>query len=109
MRHVEAPHVAQRVADLAHLHGLRVVPHVWGTAVQIAAALQFIAALPPEPGRHEPRAPILEFDRTPNPFRQAVVTTPLEHERGTLRIPDGPGLGIEVDRNALREFRPRDD
>jgi D-galactarolactone cycloisomerase len=28
--------------------------------------------------------------------------------QGVVAIPDGPGLGIEIDRAALAEFRPRD-
>ncbi len=100
---------ARRVADLAALHGVRVVPHVWGTAVQIAAALQFMAAMIPNPVRVNPIEPILEFDRTENPFRQAVVKTPIEHVRGVVKIPDGPGLGIDIDRDALAEFRMGDD
>jgi D-galactarolactone cycloisomerase len=94
----------RRIADLAALHGVRLVPHVWGTAVQIAASLQFMAALLPNPPRRDPIEPILEFDRTPNPFRQAVVTKPIEHVNGVVTIPDGPGLGIEINRAALSEF-----
>ncbi len=99
---------AKRVADLAALHGVRVVPHVWGTAVHIAAALQFIAAMVPDPVRVNPVEPILEFDRTDNPFRQAVVKAPIEHQNGVVAIPNGPGLGIEINRDALSEFRMRD-
>lgn len=98
----------RRVADMAALHGVRLVPHVWGTAVQIAASLQFMAALLPDPPRREPIQPILEFDRTHNPFRQAIVTQPIEHEAGVVRIPDAPGLGIEIDRNALARFAIKD-
>lgn len=100
---------ARRVADMAALHGVRVVPHVWGTAVHIAAALQFMAAMVPNPVRGNPIEPILEFDRTDNPFRQAVVKTPIDHDQGVVKIPSGPGLGIEIDRDALAEFRMRDD
>lgn len=100
---------AKRVADLAALHGVRVVPHVWGTAVHIAAALQFIAAMVPDPVRVNPIEPILEFDRTDNPFRQAVITTPIEHLNGVVSIPDGPGLGIEINRDALTDFKMKDD
>lgn len=98
----------RRVADMAALHGIRLVPHVWGTAVQIAASLQFMAAMVPSPVRVNPIEPILEFDRTENPFRQAVVKTPIEHVGGVVAIPDGPGLGIEINRDALAEFRMRD-
>lgn len=94
----------RRIADLAELSGVRLVPHVWGTAVQIAASLQFIASLPPTPPRPEPREPIFEFDRTYNPFRQAVVKNPIEPVDGIVTIPEGPGLGIEIDRDALERF-----
>lgn len=95
---------ARRIADLCALHGVRLVPHVWGTGVHLAAALQFMAAHVPDPFRPDPVEPILEFDRTPNPFRQAVLQQPIEHENGWVAIPDGPGLGIEVNRDALAEF-----
>lgn len=98
----------RRVADMAALRGVRLVPHVWGTAVQIAASLQFVAALLPDPPRRDPVAPIFEFDRTHNPFRQAIVTQPIEHDHGTIAIPNGPGLGIEIDRDALEEFAMED-
>lgn len=94
----------RRVADMAALHGVRLVPHVWGTAVCIAASLQCMAALLPNPPRRDPIEPILEFDRTENPFRQAVVRTPIEHQRGVVTIPDGPGLGIEINRDALAQY-----
>lgn len=97
----------RRIADMAALHGVRLVPHVWGTAVQIAASLQFMCALPLDPPRPEPRDPILEFDRTENPFRQAIITAPIDHERGIVAIPDGPGLGIEINREALEKFRAK--
>ncbi|HET9534429.1 MAG TPA: mandelate racemase/muconate lactonizing enzyme family protein [Mesorhizobium sp.] len=99
----------RRIADLASLHGVRVVPHVWGTGVAIAAALQFMAAQTPDPIRREARPPILEFDRTENPYRQAVLTAPLEHRNGVVAIPDGPGLGIEINREALAQFALKDD
>ena len=99
----------RRVADLAMLAGARLVPHVWGTGVQIAASLQWLAAQLPDPVRPGPRAPILEFDRTEMPFRQTILETPIEHEAGLVRIPDAPGLGIEIDREVLAAHVPHGD
>lgn len=98
----------RRIWDLAQLDGVRVVPHVWGTGVQIAASLQALAALPPSPVRRGWIDPILEFDRTHNPFRQAVLTAPIEHVSGEVVIPDAPGIGIEIDRDALARFAPKE-
>ena len=94
-----------KIASLATLHGVRIVPHVWGTGVHIAAALQLMAAMTPDPVRVSPIEPILEFDRTENPFRQAVLKAPIEAEGGVVAIPDAPGLGIEIDRDALAQFK----
>ncbi len=94
----------KKIADMAVAHGIRYVPHVWGTGIALAAALQLIAVLPANPPRRTPREPILEFDRSEHPFRQAILTAPLEHRRGVVAIPDGPGLGVDVDRGALRRF-----
>jgi D-galactarolactone cycloisomerase len=100
---------AKRVADLASVHNVRVVPHVWGTAVHLAAALQFMASMVPNPVRVNPIEPIMEFDRTHNPFRQAIVKTPIEHQGGVVAVPDAPGLGIDIDRAALAKFAPKGD
>jgi D-galactarolactone cycloisomerase len=94
-----------KIAAMANAHGIRYVPHVWGTGVALAAALQLLAVLPHNPPCLYPQQPLLEFDRTEHPIRQAILTTPIEHERGTVRIPDGPGLGIEIDRQALARFK----
>ena len=50
---------------------------------------------------------MLEFDRTEHPIRQAILTQPIEHVRGIVSVPDGPGLGIEIDRKALERLAAR--
>jgi D-galactarolactone cycloisomerase len=96
---------AMKIAAMANAHGVRYVPHVWGTGIAIAAALQVLAVLPRNPPCAEPWEPLLEFDRTEHPIRQAVLTTPIEHDQGWVAVPEGPGLGIEIDRTALTRFR----
>jgi D-galactarolactone cycloisomerase len=95
----------KKIADMAAAFGVRYVPHVWGTGIALAAALQLIAVLPQAPSSLNPIEPLLEFDRTEHPIRQAILTTPIEHESGLVRVPDGPGLGIEIDRDALERLR----
>lgn len=94
----------KKIADMATAFGVRYVPHVWGTGIGLAAALQLLAVLPHAPPRHTPIEPLLEFDRSEHPFRQAVLQAPLEHAGGRVRIPEGPGLGIEVDKAAVQRF-----
>jgi D-galactarolactone cycloisomerase len=94
----------KKIADMATAFGVRYVPHVWGCGVGLAAALQLLAVLPYSPPRHTPREPLLEFDRSEHPFRQAVLVHPLENKAGVVEIPETPGLGIEVDRDAVARF-----
>jgi D-galactarolactone cycloisomerase len=95
----------KKIADMAEAFGVRYNPHVWGTGIAIAASLQLLAVLPSHtPASLNPLAPMLEFDRTEHPIRQAILKQPIEHVRGVVRVPDGPGLGIEVDREALKRF-----
>jgi D-galactarolactone cycloisomerase len=94
----------KKIADMANAFGVRYLPHVWGTGIGMAAALQLVATLPDTPARLRPREPLFELDCSEHPFRQAVLRRPLVRNNGFLEIPEGPGLGVEVDRDALREF-----
>ena len=95
----------KKIADMANAFGVRVNPHVWGTGVALAASLQLIATLPHNPPGLHPIEPILEFDQSEHPIRFAVITEPIVQRDGWVAIPDGPGLGIEIDRSALAKFR----
>jgi D-galactarolactone cycloisomerase len=98
----------KKIADMSEAFGIRYNPHVWGTGIAIAASLQLLAVLPSHtPTSLAPLEPLLEFDRTEHPIRQAILTQPIEHARGIVRVPDGPGLGIEVDHKALARFAVR--
>jgi len=95
----------QRIATLANAHGVRYLPHVWGSAIGLAAALQFIAALPPATQSLRPIEPLLELDRTPNRFRDELSIEPLRPEAGWMAIPNRPGLGITIDETKLTQYR----
>ncbi len=94
----------KKIISMAEVAGLRLVPHVWGTAVVLAASLHVHAILPPSPPRHSRYQPHFEFDRTHNPYRQAIITRPIEHENGVVAVPDGPGLGIEINRAMVEKY-----
>lgn len=48
---------------------------------------------------------MLEFDRTPNPIRDELAVDPIVNEGTAVSVPDGPGLGIEIDGDVLERFR----
>jgi len=91
-----------KIATLASIYGVHVTPHAWGSAVGLAAALHFYAALPGPPARVPPAEKLLEYDRTENPFRTELVEEPIQFERGRLLLPQGSGLGVRVLEEKLR-------
>ena len=95
----------RKIATLASAFGVECVPHAWGSAIGLAATVQFLAALPDQPPAFRPIPPMLEFEQTPNPLRDALAREPIVQRRGVVAVPDGPGLGIEVDREVLARFK----
>jgi D-galactarolactone cycloisomerase len=91
---------ASDIATRAEAAGTPVVPHVWGTPVAIAASLQLIATFD---GQAEPW---LEFDNSSNPLREDLGVDGFDvSDDGRVSVPDGPGLGIEIDPDGLEKHR----
>jgi D-galactarolactone cycloisomerase len=87
---------ARRIGWAAYDHNVLLVPHGWNTAVGLAVDLHLVAALPV--------AHWVEYI-TPSPFIEEIVMTPFQlDEEGMLKIPTAPGLGIELNPEALAEF-----
>jgi L-alanine-DL-glutamate epimerase-like enolase superfamily enzyme len=87
---------AWRIAWMAYDHNIQWVPHGWNTAIGLAADLHLSAAMPV--------ARYVEY-LTPSPYLDELVTTPFRVDaEGYLAVPDGPGLGIELNRAALARF-----
>jgi D-galactarolactone cycloisomerase len=86
----------RRIAWMAREHGVRFIPHGWNTAVGLASDLQMSAAFAD--------TDLVEY-LTGSPFidELAVGGWHLDGD-GMLAIPDKPGLGIEIDPVALRQF-----
>ena len=95
---------AKRIASLASSFGVEVIPHVWGTGISFHAALHFIANIEPLPGRLFPPDIFIEYDRTENAIRDRLTFPAVKMEKGYIYVPKSPGLGIDIDPAALREF-----
>jgi L-alanine-DL-glutamate epimerase-like enolase superfamily enzyme len=90
---------AMRVGRLAQARGLTVVPHVWKTGLSIAAAVNFAAATP--------GCEFVEFlppELSESPLRRELVSNVPELVGGVLTPSTAPGLGVELDRDALEHF-----
>ena len=93
-----------KIRSQASALGINVVPHCWGTQLNLACATHFLATTYVEPGRAEPVEPLLEMDRTRNPMRDEMYSTMVSLNDGTVTVPTAPGLGVEPDRKAMEAF-----
>ena len=88
----------RRIAALAQAHHRMVAPHAFASAVTLVASLHFIASIP--------NGLVLEFDQNPNGLRDELLTEPIRIESdGTIKLPEQPGLGIELERSAIERYR----
>lgn len=84
---------ARRIAWMARENGVRLVPHGWNTAVGLAADLHLAAAFPD-----------IEFVEylTGSPFIDAIAAGGWKLDPGgMLPVPQRPGLGINLDMDAV--------
>ncbi|HEY4252803.1 MAG TPA: mandelate racemase/muconate lactonizing enzyme family protein [Roseomonas sp.] len=95
----------RKIAAMASAHGVECVPHAWGSAIGLAATVQWLAALPDMPPAFRPIPPMLEFEQTPNPLRDELAKEPIVQVNGIVKVSDAPGIGIEVDREALARWK----
>jgi L-alanine-DL-glutamate epimerase-like enolase superfamily enzyme len=85
-----------RIAWMAYEHNILFVPHGWNTAIGLAADLALVASIPV--------ARFVEY-LTPSPYIEEIITEPFRMDaEGRLPIPDKPGLGIELNRDALKRY-----
>jgi len=92
---------ALHLASAAAAAGVALYPHMFGTAVNLFATLQLLAALPSGTPAHWPAGPLLELDRTPNALREELAANPPARKEDVVPVPSGPGLGLEIDRAVL--------
>jgi L-alanine-DL-glutamate epimerase-like enolase superfamily enzyme len=86
----------RRIAWMAREHGVRFIPHGWNTAVGLASDLQMASAFDD--------TDLVEY-LTGSPFidEMAAGGWSLDAE-GFLPIPNRPGLGIEINPDALMRY-----
>lgn len=80
------------------------IPHVWASGIGLAASLQFIASLPPAPLALKPIEPMLEYDQSSHPFRQDLIFGAIGMRDGRVDIPQGPGIGVEVNHEIIERY-----
>jgi D-galactarolactone cycloisomerase len=85
----------RRIAWMAEENGVRFIPHGWNTALGLAADLQLASAAR--------NTGLVEY-LTGSPFIDDLVETPWKLDAdGMLAVPDGSGLGISLNFDAVEK------
>lgn len=77
--------------------GLRYCPHYLGGGIGLAASAHLLAAVGGDG--------LLEVDVNDNHLREALAGPLLPLRKGTVQVPESPGLGYEPDLHALKVLR----
>jgi L-alanine-DL-glutamate epimerase-like enolase superfamily enzyme len=87
---------SRRIGWLADSFGISLIPHGWNTAIGLAADLQLASALP--------ATDLVEYIAG-SAYVDEIVAEPWKlDENGMLSIPATPGLGLELDVDALGRY-----
>jgi L-rhamnonate dehydratase len=88
---------ARKIVHMAEMSNVLVVPHSWSSDLLTAASLHLNA--------FQRRAMFVEFNTSQGPLSRELVRNPLRLEDGHVRVPEGPGLGVEVDEDVVERYR----
>ena len=89
--------VARKIAQMAEQANILIVPHSWSSDLLTAASLHFTASLR--------RAVFVEFNTSQGPLSRSLAKNPIRLVDGFLTVPEGPGLGVEVDEEVIARYR----
>jgi L-alanine-DL-glutamate epimerase-like enolase superfamily enzyme len=99
--------MGQRVFAGVKREGLRFAFHSWGTLLEVLAAAHLGICW------EEDVVEWLEYPchandgrvgMYPFPLADEILKEPLRIERGNLIVPDGPGLGVEINENVIEKY-----
>lgn len=84
---------ARRIADFANAFKISCAPHTFSSGVCLAANLHLLLSIS--------NASMLEYDVNPNPLGVDLLDEPITiDEKGYVKAPSKPGLGISVNETA---------
>jgi L-alanine-DL-glutamate epimerase-like enolase superfamily enzyme len=91
---------ARRVFRMAEARGLTIVPHLWKSGISIATAAHIAAT--------SANCAFIEFlpaQLCESALRRELVSSELKMVDGVIPLPALPGLGVELNRDALKHFK----
>jgi len=85
----------KKIAAIAEASFVGIFPHLMGSPVNTAAQVQLDAAIPNY---------VLQESNIIKPPLSKIVDEPLRLKDGYVIVPERPGIGVEINEDALKEF-----
>jgi L-alanine-DL-glutamate epimerase-like enolase superfamily enzyme len=89
--------IGKQVADLAMRRQIDCAPHAWLTDILKAASLHLNAYLM--------NSLYLEYNVSSAPLLKDLCRNKIKMVDGYIEVPDGPGLGVDVDEKTVEKYR----
>jgi L-alanine-DL-glutamate epimerase-like enolase superfamily enzyme len=99
--------MGRRVAEAVKLQDLRFAFHSWGTVLEVLAAAHFGVCWPEDVVEWLEYPCYANAGRAgmyPFPLADEILKEPLDIRKGILRVPKGPGLGVDVDERVIEKY-----
>lgn len=87
----------QRIAHLANAYQLELAPHCWGSPLSFSAGVSLAFS--------SPNGRLIEYSLGENPLMDHLSTGKWTHDKGWIKPPEGPGLGVDIDWDFVERFR----
>ena len=88
---------ARKIVHMAEMANVLLIPHSWSSDLLTAASLHLNA--------FQRRAVFVEFSTSQGPLSRELVRNSLQMVDGHLPVPQGPGLGVEVNEDTIHKYR----
>jgi L-alanine-DL-glutamate epimerase-like enolase superfamily enzyme len=89
--------VCKKVSAMAEAAGRRCVPHCFSTGINLTASLHWMSS--------SRNGDLVEYCLRPSPLMRKLVKNLPPLENGRVAVPQGPGLGIELDEEIVANYR----
>jgi L-alanine-DL-glutamate epimerase-like enolase superfamily enzyme len=94
---VEGITAFQKIIQLVGAEKRKFNAHAWSTAITTAASIHLSIS--------SPHCLLMELKPLPNPMQNELVREPITQRDGWVYPPEAPGLGIDVDEEAVNKYR----
>jgi len=88
---------SKRIYDLSKKYDVNLVPHGFSTGILIAATAHFLASCE--------TTDLIEYSQSTSPLFSDLVKNQIAFENGYIKVPDQPGLGIDLDEEIINKYR----